>query len=184
MEKKTKIQFNVMASILIILFAISLTPVTLQNDTFYTIKIGEYILENGITMEDPFSWHENLPYTYPHWAYDVGTFLVYKVGGYLGIYILTAILSAVLGLSIYFTGAKLTKNHLTSFLITLWSMYLLRAFIAARAQLVTFILFILTIFFIEKFIKTGKKRYAIALIVIPIFISTIHWGIYNFITFN
>ncbi len=180
MEKKTKIQFNVMASILIILFAISLTPVTLQNDTFYTIKIGEYILENGITMEDPFSWHENLPYTYPHWAYDVGTFLVYKVGGYLGIYILTAILSAVLGLSIYFTGAKLTKNHLTSFLITLWSMYLLRAFIAARAQLVTFILFILTIFFIEKFIKTGKKRYAIALIVIPIIIANVHLAVWPF----
>lgn len=180
MEKKTKIQFNVMASILIILFAISLTPVTLQNDTFYTIKIGEYILENGITMEDPFSWHENLPYTYPHWAYDVGTFLVYKVGGYLGIYILTAILSAVLGLSIYFTGAKLTKNHLTSFLITLWSMYLLRAFIAARAQLVTFILFLLTIFFIEKFIKTGKKRYAIALIVIPIIIANVHLAVWPF----
>ena len=116
MEKKTNIQFNVMAIILIILFAISLTPVTLQNDTFYTIKIGEYIMENGITMQDPFSWHENLPYTFPHWAYDVATYLIYSVGGYLGIYIVTAILAAILGLSIYFTNTRITKNNLIFFI--------------------------------------------------------------------
>ena len=35
------IKFNIMAIILIAIFCIALTPVTLQNDTFYTIKIGE-----------------------------------------------------------------------------------------------------------------------------------------------
>ena len=80
MGNKIKFHFNVMAIILIIFFAISITPVTLQNDTYYSIKIGDYILNNGITMKDPFSWHEDLPYTYPHWAYDVATYLVYNVG--------------------------------------------------------------------------------------------------------
>ena len=84
MENKTNLKFNIMAIVLIVLFAISITPVSFQNDTFYSIKIGEYITEKGITMEDPFSWHENLPYTYPHWAYDVGTYLVYKVRRILG----------------------------------------------------------------------------------------------------
>ena len=42
----------------------------------------KYIVENGITMKDPFSWHEDLYYTYPHWAYDVCTYLVYKIGGF------------------------------------------------------------------------------------------------------
>lgn len=79
MEKKINLKFNVMAIILIIVFAVCVTPVTLQNDTFYSIKIGEYILDNGITMQDPFSWHENMPYTYPHWAYDVATYLIYSV---------------------------------------------------------------------------------------------------------
>ena len=62
------IKFNIMAIILIAIFCIALTPVTLQNDTFYTIKIGEHIVKDGIDMQDPFSWHENLAYTYPHWA--------------------------------------------------------------------------------------------------------------------
>ena len=44
LEKKKKIRFHTMAVILIIIFCAAITPVTLQNDTFYTIKIGEYII--------------------------------------------------------------------------------------------------------------------------------------------
>ena len=142
------IKFNIMAIILIAIFCIALTPVTLQNDTFYTIKIGEHIVKDGIDMQDPFSWHENLAYTYPHWAYDVITYFIYNSFGMTGIYVTTCILSAILGISIYLVNTKLAKNQILSFLITIGVMYLIRGYIAARAQLVTFILFILTIFFV------------------------------------
>ena len=79
--KNLKIRFNILAILLIIVFCIAIVPKSFQNDTFYTIKIGEYILENGITMKDPFSWHD-LDYTYPHWAYDVATYLVYNSWGF------------------------------------------------------------------------------------------------------
>ena len=42
-----------------------MTPIVFQNDTFYTIKIGELIFNKGIDMQDHFTIH-NLPYTYPH----------------------------------------------------------------------------------------------------------------------
>ena len=64
------IKFTIIAVVLIAIFCIAITPVTLQNDTYYTIKIGEHIQNNGIDMKDPFSWHEDLNYTYPHWLYD------------------------------------------------------------------------------------------------------------------
>lgn len=59
-------------------------------------------------------------------------------------------------------------------------MYVIRGYIAARAQLVTFILFALTILFIEKFLETKKKRYAVALIIIPIIIANIHLAVFPF----
>lgn len=179
MEKKT-VKFHVLAIICIILFCVSLSPITMQNDTYYTIKIGEHILGNGIDMQDTFSWHEDLPYTYPHWAYDVATYLVYKVGGFLGIYIATAVLACILGIAIYFVNYKRAKNPVVSFIITLAAMYLLKDFIAARAQLVTFILFILTIYFIEQFLDTKKKRYAVGLIIIPIIIANVHLAVWPF----
>ena len=175
----TSIRFNVIAILLIAIFCFSISPKTLQNDTFYTIKIGEHILENGIDMKDPFSFHD-LKYTYPHWLYDVGIYLIYNIGGHAGIYASTIILCMTLGILIYFTNVKLTKNKLTSFIITIGAMYLLRGYIAARAQLATFILFILTIYFIEQFLETKKKRYAIGLIIIPILMANLHLAVFPF----
>jgi len=83
-EKVKNIIFDIVVTISIILFAIAISPKSLQNDTFYTIKIGEYILQNGIAdlTQDTFSWHE-LPYTYPHWLYDFAMYLIYSVSGQL-----------------------------------------------------------------------------------------------------
>lgn len=184
MKKKEKIsstiKFTIIAIILIAIFCVALTPVTLQNDTYYTIKIGEHIAEYGIDGQDPFSWHEDLAYTYPHWGYDLLTYFIYQAFGFTGIYITTCILSVILGITIYLVNTKLAKNQIFSFLITIGVMYLIRGYIAARAQLVTFILFVLTIYFIEKFIETKKKRYAAGLIIIPIIIANIHVAVFPF----
>ena len=186
MDKKTKIKFNVLAIFVIVLFCFALTPKTLQNDTYYTIAIGEHIMENGIDMQDPFSWHEDLPYTYPHWLYDVGTYLVFEageaigIGGFTAIYIVTVVLAITLGIVIYYAMNKICKNQLVSFFITLGVMYLLKSFICARAQLVTYILFVLTILFIEQFIETKKKRYIVYLIIIPIIIANVHCAVWPF----
>ena len=37
------VKFTVLAVILIAIFCVALTPVTFQNDTYYTIKVGEHI---------------------------------------------------------------------------------------------------------------------------------------------
>lgn len=177
---KSSTKFTILAIILIAIFCISITPVTLQNDTFYTIKIGEHIKNYGVDMQDPFSWHENLAYTYPHWLYDLLTYLIYATFGMQGIYITTCILSVILGITVYITNTKIAKNQVFSFFITIGVMYLIKSYIAARAQLVTFILFVLTILFIEKFLETKKKRYAIGLIVIPILIANIHVAVFPF----
>ena len=177
--KQTNLKFNIIAIISIIVFAFALSPKTLQNDTFYTIKIGEYILNNGITMQDPFSWH-NLSYTFPHWAYDVMIYSIYNIGGHLGIYISTIVFASFLGIVIYITNDKLTKNKPMSFILTLAALYLLKDFIAARAQLLTFILFALEFLFIEKFLETNNKRYVFGLLIIPVIIANVHVAVFPF----
>lgn len=179
-EININVNFTIVAIIFIAIFCICITPVTFQNDTFYTIKIGEYIKNNGIDMMDHFSWHENLSYTYPHWLYDLCTYLVYALGGFRGIYILTCILSVVLGLSLFFVNVKLTKCKPMSFVVTMAVLYVLKDYIAARAQLVTFILFIWEIYFIEKFVENRKIGYGIGLIIISILIANLHVAVWPF----
>ena len=178
--KKNK-KFEIIAIILIILFAISISPKTLQNDTFYSIKIGELIVKNkSIDMMDHFSWHQNMKYTYPHWLSDVIIYLVYNIGGFLGIYISTCIFAAILGIVFFVVNEKINKNQILSFFITVLCIYMLKNFITARAQLVTYILFILEIYNIEKILKTGKKRYGIFLIIISVLIANLHVAVWPF----
>lgn len=177
---KKEMKFTILAIILIILFAISISPKSLQNDTFYTVTIGKLISENGIDMEDHFSWHEGLPYTYPHWLYDLGMYFIYKLGGWDGIYISTCIFTAILGICIYLSNSKLSNNNLISFIITIAVMYLLKGYITARAQLVTFIFFILLIYNIEKFIENKKIKNVISILFIHIFIANLHVAVWPF----
>ena len=175
------IKFNILAVVAIIIFCASLCPVTLQNDTYYTIKIGEHIVNTKtVDMQDPFSWHENMPYTYPHWAYDVIIYLIYNAFGMMGIFISTIVLACVLGVLMYFTNCKISKNKLVSFLITIGAMYLMKDYIAARAQLVTFILLELTILLIEKFLETKKIRYPVGIVLISIAIANLHCAVWPF----
>ena len=184
-NKKTKVSskliFGILAVILIAIFCIAMTPVTLQNDTFYTIKIGEQITETGIDMQDHFSWHEDLAYTYPHWLYDLITYYIYATFGMTGIYVTTCILSAILGISLYIVNTKIAKNQLISFILTAVVIYIIRGYIAARAQLVTFILFVWIIYFIEMFLKNRKIRYAVGLVVISTLIANLHVAVWPFI---
>lgn len=180
-EKVVNIKFTILAIIAVILFSAVLAPIALQNDTFYTIKIGELIVNTGkVDMMDHFSWHEGLPYSYPHWLYDVMIYSIYHIGGFTGIFISTVVLSAILGVSIYLTNKKISKNRLISFVITLGAMFLIKDYITARAQLVTFILLELEILCIENFLSGKKIMSSIGLILISTLIANMHCAVWPF----
>ena len=178
-NNKVKI-FELTAIILILIFAFSITPKQMQNDIFYTIKIGNLIQQNGIDGVDHFSWHDGLPYTYPHWLYDVGMSLIYNLGGFNAIYISTCFFSCILGICIYIVNSKLTKNKLLSFIVTITVLYLIKGYITARAQLVTFILFILLVYNIERFIENKKVINALTLLIIQMLIANLHVAVWPF----
>ena len=180
-KKHKKAMIEIIIVIFIAIFSFSLAPKTFQNDIFYNIPIGNLIVENGIDNKDHFSWHENLPYTYPHWLYDVLISFIYNLGGWNAIYIVECVLSIILGLTIYIVNKKLVKNRGISFAITIGSMFLLKDYITARAQLVTFILFMWVFYLIEKFLENPKIYYAIGIILSSILIANLHVAVWPFL---
>lgn len=181
-KNKKILIFDIIAILLISLYCYSISPKTLQNDTYYTVTIGNLITENGIDMKDHFSWHENLPYTYPHWLYDVIMSKIYNLAGWNGIYISVCVLTIILGIVVYIVNTKLAKSKIVSFALTIGVMYLLKGYIAARAQLVTFILFTLAIYLIEKFLTNPKKiYYGIGIVLISVLIVNLHVAVWLFL---
>ena len=181
LNKQTKIAFEILAIICLILLAIAITPKVFQNDTFYTIKIGQSIRQNGIDYKDHYSWHKDLKYLYPHWMYDVITSYIYDYcGGFQGLYIATIALAVFLGIALYYTNKKITKNQVIAILISMFQLYFMGNYTAARAQSITFPLFVLTILLIEKLLETGKIRYMVGLVIIPILIANLHSAVFPF----
>lgn len=178
LAKKEKI-FDILMTIGLVIFAISIAPKNFQNDTFYTIKCGEYIFNNGIfnLHSDPFSWLD-LPYCFPHWLYDLMIYVIYAKFGFDGIYISTILFTAILGLTLYDLCLYKSQNRLVSGVIVVLSLFLIEPYIAARAQLVTFILFVLEILFIERLLETRKIRYGVGLVVIAALIAQLHVAVF------
>ena len=179
MDKKNK-KYIYMFIIWISILAIALVRKTLQNDTFYTIKIGEYIIKNGIDMMDHFSYHLNLPYTYPHWLYDTFIYIIFKHFGYTGIYISSIILLIMLLIIVFKINRKICHNDVMAGFATFITALAISGFATARAQLVSYILFAIEIYFIESFLINGKKTNLLGLILVSLLLCNIHVAVWPF----
>ena len=182
MNEKIKLKFNIIIILVIILFSIATIPKTFQEDTFYMIKVGEHIFNNGAeTIKDrveAFTWHEGMNYTYPHWLIDVILYMIYITYDFFGIYMFTVIIGIIIHLLIYYMNIKIAKNNTISAIITVACIYLFKNYITARAQIITYICLVLEILFIERYLETGKKRNLFGLAAIPIVLANCHVALF------
>lgn len=178
--KKKRKKFTIYFIIWICILGASFIKKTLQNDTFYTIKIGELIMNNGIDMMDHFSFHSNLAYTYPHWLYDVFIYLIYNTFGFTGIHVSSIIFFLLILIIVFKTNRAITDNYFVSAFATFICALALSGFATARAQLISFLVFALEIYFIEMFLKKGKKKYLIGLLLLSLILCNIHVAVWPF----
>ena len=179
MDKKIK-NFKLFFIVFIIIFVIGLVSKSFQNDTFYTIKIGELIFKNGIDMMDHFSIHLGLAYTYPHWLYDSLIYLIFNLFGYTGIYISSILILVCLVLLVLKINILICKNYVIAAFVTFLCALSISGFITARAQSVSYIIFALEILFIERFLDNGKKKYLIGLLFLSLILCNIHVAVWPF----
>ena len=177
--KNNKKPLIIVSILIILMICAAFTSRNFQNDTFYTIKVGESIVKNGIDMKDHFSIHK-LTYTYPHWLYDVITYKLYKIGGFQGLYQITILIFMIIGITFHLLNIKKNKSYFISLLFSILAMIMLARFITARAQLITYLLFLIEIILIENLLKEGKKRYIIGLFLISILIANLHAAVWPF----
>lgn len=180
MKIKNKKAIVICSIVTVILISIAFVTREFQNDTFYTIKVGQSILKHGIDMKDHFSWH-NLPYTYPHWLYDIIVYKIYQIGKLRGLYVTTVFFFMLTGLTFLFVNLKRNKSYFVTLLFSIMAIIMTAKFAVARAQLVTYFLFLLEVYMIENLLETGKKRYMLGLCIICVLIANLHaavWPMY------
>ena len=137
-------------------------------------------MKNGVDMVDHFSIH-NIPYQYEHWLHDVIVYLIYNNFGFTGLYISNMVFASILGIMIYFFTKKLYDNEYISLIFTILIIIMMKDFIATRAQLLSYIIFVFEMYSLEMLNNSGKKRCIIYLMLGSVLCSNIHsavWPMY------
>ena len=178
---------NIKKNIAPILFAIAivigiiiLCPKPMQNDTFWSIKIGEKLVKDGPWEIDPFSMHDGLKYVAHHFFTDVVIYFVYVLGGFTGLYILEILMALGLAWILYLLNKELCGSKKLSYSMLCMQMVLLTLFISVRAQMISYMLFALELLLLEKSRKQDKLKYYIGLGIIPLLLTNFHMGVAPF----
>ena len=176
---KNKKLYIVFSMLLIVIILMTVTK-EMQNDTFFTIATGEHILQEGYDNVDHLTWHENLGFYKLRWAFDVAIAFIYNTFGFAVIYAFVVIIASLTVLSLFNILLKQKNNIVLSFIATVISMLLMTSNWAftARGQIISYLLLLLEIYFIEKMISTKQKRYYIIFLVISALIVNFHASVW------
>ena len=177
MKKKSRIIIFIIF-ITILCISLSYKSFDSNNDLFYFLRLGKDIFKDGIKLVDNYSFISGLFYTQPHWLYSIFIYSIYHLFGFFGLYVCSILLFICLSLIIYFILLEVSKNSLFSFFITSLSILVLPPFMICRAQVLSTILFILEIYFINKIIKTGKYKYIFLLMLLSYLVANVHGTIW------
>lgn len=181
MNKKFLNTSKYLISILvIIIFAFACINKNFENDLFFDIKTGQSILKYGLDFKDHFSFIPNLTYIYLHWIYDLFIFFVYNFGGWNGVFSFFLLVFSIFGLTVFFVNTNYT-NKITSVFIALITIFMSSYAFQTRVQSITYLLFFIEIYLLEKLYVKGEKKYLFFLMAISILIVNIHmplWLLY------
>jgi len=181
-EKSNNFVFlnNIVIILLVLFIGICVANKYFQNDTFFTIALGEETLQNGVHNKEVLTYHENFKYYNIRWLFNVVIALLNKQFGFNGIYGFVILITTFISFSLCYCLNKITNNKLLCFFITCFAMYFSNVFFVARAQIVSILIFVIEYYSILMLAKTGRKKYFYTLLILPLIIVNFHASTFPF----
>lgn len=160
--------------------AYMVSDIYFDNDGYWIIASGKYIVNHGIPTKNPFTFIKDLNIIIQQWPWAIFCYKVYSQFGNLGLYICTLLIF----LADVIMFSKLTKlknaNVSISTLFTLLIFCFSYIFISIRPTMLTVFLLISEIYVLEYYKQTEKKSVLGFLILISFFEINLHSAIWFF----
>ena len=154
--------------------------INLNNDTYFIIKSGNYILKHGILYIEPFTMHHNFSFVMQQWLSAIIFAVIYNIGSNLGISIFITSLFTVIIYLFYKLCSCVSDNkyYLSLFLTLLFSLIMLPLFITSRPQVISFVIYLLYFNLLERYVKTNKTKYLIPLPILSLLEINLHGSLF------
>ena len=172
--KKIKFKYSILFLIPILFFI--QYNLRIDNDFWFTIKEGEYIINNGFPNVVPFTIYDNLNFIYQSYGAGVIFSFIYKLLGTYGILFFVIFILIMMTYFYYRLCMKVSNNNENiSILVTVITMSLLAVnYITTRPQIFTYLNLIIVLYIMELYSNTNNRKYLYILPIISLIQSNIH----------
>lgn len=165
--------------IFLLILPFIIIPLTLNNDIWFLLNSGRYVLQNGIPHTEPFTMHTGMAFCMQQWLTAVLFWTAYHAAGVAGL--LAVVIAAFAGiiLTIYKLCLRISENNLlVSFFVTLSACSLTSLFMLTRPYVLSTLILVLELYVLESFIGRDNPRYLIFLPVLSILLINLHAAIW------
>jgi len=147
----------------------------IDNDTWFLLNSGRYVMEHGLPFIEPFSMHENLDFVLQQWLTDVIFWNIYSRVGENGLFLMVAICYAVIIYLMYKLTMKVSDgNFFVSFAITFLTSVLIYTYMVTRPTIFTLTLVMIELNVLESYMMTGKNKYLLVLPILSLIMINLH----------
>lgn len=167
--------------IYVLLFTIPLVFITmlvssLDNDLWYLLSEGRYIVQNGIFHIDPLSMHEGLEVVVQNWMSASFFWIIYDWFGEMGIFTIMLLVNILICIMLYKLCMTISDDNYVLSLLLMFAtdVTLLSHYIVSRPQIFSFVTLISLLYVLEKYIKTDNWKYLIWIPVISLIQINMH----------
>ena len=147
----------------------------LDNDIWFLLNSGRYVLQNGIPYIEPFSMHQNMSFIMQQWFTAVIYWGAYSKLGIAGLLAIVFLVFACIISVVYQLAKYLSKgNFIASFLAAFLTALLLTPFLVSRPILFTLLILICELYLLERYIGEQKIGYLIPLPILSALLVNMH----------
>ena len=147
----------------------------LNNDIWFLLNSGRYVLQHGIPTIEPFTLHQNFSFVMQQWLSATIFWVIYSKLGAFGIYALIfllycGIVAVICALSWHISDGNLAAT----FLASLFSSAMLALVMATRPTSFTLLILICELYLTERFISSSKLKFLLPLPVLSALLVNLH----------
>lgn len=170
-----KNQTGIRNILILVLAAVFFAGGTINNDIYFLLNNGRYLISHGIPVIDPFTIHDGLQYQMQQWLTCLIFWKTYQTGGYALLLILTAVLHTFNIWLIYrILLLESDSNKKLSLFLMAVAASMIVGYKTTRPFLFTEILLSLLILSTENFVKKNDWRWLLAFPVISVLQVNLH----------
>lgn len=147
----------------------------LNNDLWFLLNYGRYVLNQGFPTLEPFTLHDNFSFVMQQWLSGVLFWLTYDTFGPAATLVLTGLAYALTLLVLYKLAMLVSEGHfLVSFAVTMFSSIGLYQFMVTRPYIFSTLILALEVYCLELYVVRGRRLALWLLPVLSLLLVNLH----------